>query len=71
MDSIATTRHIKEIGIDASIASELGEQMHAEPTLSVDEPEVISLIGEPIAITGLPGDRYRWRLPLSAHPSSH
>jgi hypothetical protein len=35
-----------------------------------DDPESLSLIGDPVAVTVLPGDYYRWRLPLSSHPST-
>ena len=39
-------------------------------TFALDEPEVISMIGEPFPISALPGDHYRWRVPLSARPSA-
>jgi hypothetical protein len=39
-------------------------------TFALDEPEVISVVGEPFPISALPADSYRWRIPLSAHPSA-
>ncbi len=39
-------------------------------TFALDKPEVISMVGEPFPISAFPGDSYRWRIPLSAHPSA-
>jgi len=37
---------------------------------SPDEAEHIAMAGEAIPVALLPGDDYRWRVPLSSHPST-